>query len=148
MAELIDLIQRIAEETHKAMVPTDLTIGTVLTVNPLSVQLNPELILPAEVLYLTESVIEKKIDLHHTHSLSAHTHSDPQGGVSGPPSTPNTDTGTLVNNPFTSAPLFSDYGLDSSSRIVTPALAQGDMVLLLRVMAGQSFVIISRVVSA
>ena len=145
---LTDAIQLTIQRSHDATPHTDLVIGTIATVNPLSVNLNtyaPPI--TAGFLLLTEAVIEKKIDLHHTHN-HAHTHADPQGGTSGDASPVATDSGTLYNNPFTNAPLFPDYGTDSTSRIVTPALAIGDKVLMLSVSGGQQFIILSRIVEA
>ena len=148
MSNLADTIQLMIQNAHDDMPHTDMVIGTIATVNPLSVNLNtyaPPI--TAGFLLLTEAVIEKKIDLHHTHD-HAHTHTDPQGGSSGPANPVTTDSGTLYQNPFTNAPLFPDYSTDGASRIVTPALAVGDKVLMLSVSGGQQFIILSRIVEA
>lgn len=152
MSNLLTTIQEIAHNVYQANTPTDLTIGTVTSVNPLAITLDYNMLtLPTAVLLLTETVVEKKIDLHHTHQYP-HTHSgtDSHGDsfTTSSQSTSTTDSGTLCNNAFTSAPSFPDYGTDGSARIVTPGLRVGDKVLLLRVMSGQQFVVLSRVVEA
>ena len=143
MSSLLDIIQQIAVDAHASTKPMDLTVGTVATASPLSISIRAGMPpLPATSLLLTEAVIEKKIDLHHTHT-HAHTHDS-----SGPANPTTTDTGTLKDRPFTSAPYFPDYGESGSSRIVTPGLAAGDKVLMLRVGGGQQYIIISRVILA
>src|ERR1039458_6901152 len=108
MTTLLDLHQQIAREVMLAMKPSDIVIGTVTHVNPLAVSIKDDMPdLPAASLLLTEAVIEKRINLKHTHTLNGHTH-----GNQVPPDVTNTDIGTLEGNAFTNAPYFPDYGED------------------------------------
>ena len=62
MAELMGVLQQIAQNTMKAMKPTEKATGTVISAAPLSVQsditMQP---IPASALVLTDSVIERTV---------------------------------------------------------------------------------------
>ena len=81
---LVDALVMVSENTGKASQPCDLDIGTVTTVNPLSITRDvAQAPLTEAVLILTESVVEKKIPIldhiHHINTLG-HSHSCPDGG--------------------------------------------------------------------
>lgn len=60
MSELIGIIQQIVQNTVKAMKPADKATGTVVSVDPLSVQLDINMQpLPAAAIVLTEAVKER-----------------------------------------------------------------------------------------
>lgn len=60
MSELIGVIQQIVQNTIKAMKLTDKAAGTVISVNPLSVQMDVQMPpLPATAIVLTDAVKEK-----------------------------------------------------------------------------------------
>ncbi len=62
--DLIDVIHRIIQENMEAQKPTDLAIGTVVSVSPLSISLNAnQPPLPEAVLILCEEVTRHKIEL-------------------------------------------------------------------------------------
>ncbi len=60
LSELIGVIQQIVQNTIRAMKPTDKATGTVLSVNPLSIQTDIHMQpLPAAAVVLTDAVKEK-----------------------------------------------------------------------------------------
>lgn len=101
--DLLDVINSIIQTNTDAQKLTDIVIGTVVTADPLSIQITPTLILPAEVLILCESVQEKEYEI--------------------------TDV-TLTN-------VIGKYKRE--------ALAVDDKVIMLRVLKGQQFIVLSKV---
>ena len=102
--------------------------------------------LRAQVLYLTEAVVEKKIPaLQHTHEIAtlSHTHSNSAGGT----------TEGLTERYPTEEALSQIACLENGKALpvedgyilLNRALAVGDKVLLLRVQNGQKFIVLSRV---
>ena len=81
--ELKDVLQQMMQQSQAAMQPTDLCVGTVDAVNPLEITINTAMApLRQEVLYLTESVVEKKIPvLTHSHTIPAGTLRHNHGGA-------------------------------------------------------------------
>ena len=67
--ELLDAILLTSQASQRASQPTELVIGTVTAANPLEISINNmQAPLRKQVLYLTESVVEKKIPiLDHIH---------------------------------------------------------------------------------
>ena len=76
--ELLDVLQQITQENNRAMQPTDLVVGTVTQVKPLEITTdNQAAPLRSQVLYLTASVVEKKVttfahshDTTHNHTVT------------------------------------------------------------------------------
>ena len=126
---LIDLLQEISRESVNAAAPTEFTIGTVTQTEPLEIVTQTGMqTLRESVLYLTEPVIEKKIPvLEHTHTV------EELPGVTQPA----LEQITCLEN-GTPLPVEDGY------IILNRALAVGDKVLLLRVMGGQMFLVLSR----
>lgn len=146
MTTLLDIIQQVCRREREEAKPTDIAIGTVTQVDPLAITLHSNMPpLPADVLLLTEAVMEKKINFAHTHDFS-HNHTVPQV-TNQPQPDAITDNGTLTGVKFNQEDI-GDIDQDGSFSVVTPRLKVGDKVLLLRVMGGQQYVILSRVVEA
>ena len=101
--DLLDVINSIIQTNTDAQKLTDIVIGTVVTASPLSIQITPTLILPAEVLILCESVQEKEYEVMDV---------------------------TLTN-------VIGKYKRE--------ALAVDDKVIMLRVLKGQQFIVLSKV---
>ncbi|MBQ1294771.1 MAG: DUF2577 domain-containing protein [Clostridiales bacterium] len=101
--DLLDVINSIIQTNTDAQKLTDIVIGTVVTADPLSIQITPTLILPAEVLILCESVQEKEYEVMDV---------------------------TLTN-------VIGKYKRE--------ALAVDDKVIMLRVLKGQQFIVLSKV---
>lgn len=136
--ELIDMLHQISQQSQEASQPTDLRVGTVTSANPLEISINPNMApLQAGVLYLTVSVVEKKIPvLQHNHVI----HDTYTGG------------GTSEDNLLQSNIICYENGqalpVEDGYIILNRALAVGDKVLLLRVQKGQKFIVLSRVMEA
>lgn len=101
--DLLDVINSIIQTNTDAQKLTDIVIGTVVTASPLSIQITPTLILPAEVILLCESVQEKEYEVMDV---------------------------TLTN-------VIGKYKRE--------ALAVDDKVIMLRVLKGQQFIVLSKV---
>lgn len=130
--ELKDVLQQMMQESQQGMQPTELCIGTVTSANPLEVTINTQMApLKASVLYLTESVIEKKIPvLEHTHIV--HDTSSDGGSCEEALS----EIACYENGK--ALPVENGY------IILNRPLATGDEVLLLQVQHGQKFIVLSR----
>lgn len=147
--ELIDIVQQIIQKSMGAAGLTDLQIGTVASAAPLEITVDTLMQpLQASVLYLTESVVEKKIPiLEHTHDITglSHTHTAESG-----------DTGPALEGTYPTEPALlqsqivcyengTALPVENGFIILNRALAVGDKVLLLRVQSGQKFIVLSRV---
>lgn len=145
--ELRDILYQMMQENQRASQPTDLRIGTVTAAEPLEITVDTAAApLRSQVLYLTESVVEKKIPvLQHTHEIAtlSHAHSNSAGGT----------TEGLTERYPTEEALSHVACLENGKALpvadghilLNRALAVGDKVLLLRVQNGQRFVVLSRV---
>ncbi len=156
---LFDTLVMVSEGTSKASQPCDLEVGTVTTVNPLSVTRDvAQAPLTEAVLILTESVVEKKFPIldhiHHINTLG-HSHTCPDGGTStnltGSYPTLTSLVSEGANSDQTQDIICYEHGqplpIEDGYIILNRALEVGDKVLLLRVQKGQKFIILSRVFS-
>lgn len=130
--ELRDVLQQMMQANQKGMQPTELCIGTVTSASPLEITINTQMApLRSPVLYLTESVIEKKIPiLQHTHVI----HDTYSGGGSCEEAL----SAIACQENGKALPVENGY------IILNRSLAVGDEVLLLRVQHGQKFIVLSR----
>lgn len=133
--ELAEVLYLFAQDAMKNGGLTDLTIGTVTGVNPLEITTKVAMApLRQQVLFLTEPVIEKKIPiLQHNHVI----HDTYTGG------------GESEDNLLKNAIVCYEDGkalpVQNGYIILNRALEVGDKVLLLRVMGGKRFIVLSRV---
>lgn len=155
--ELIDALLMTSNRANAATQPCDMEIGTVTTVNPLSVTRDvAQAPLTEAVLLLTESVVEKKIPvldhIHHINTLG-HSHTCPDGGTStnltGSYPTLTSLVSEGANSDQTQNIICYEHGkplpIEDGFIILNRALEVGDRVLLLKVQKGQKFIILSRV---
>lgn len=127
--ELKDVIQQMVDEAVSARMPTELQIGTVTGVSPLEITLDTQMTpLRQSVLYLSETVVEKKIP------VLEHTHQTAQGATQP----------ALLQSEIICDEHGTGLGVKDNSIIFNNALQVGDKVLLMRVQGGQKFVILSR----
>ncbi len=64
MSELIGVLQQIVQEGNKAMNPTDIAYGTVISASPLSIQTDLSLPpIPAAGLVLTSGVVRNEVSV-------------------------------------------------------------------------------------
>lgn len=173
-SNLLTTIQSIAVNAVQSTNPMQYCYGTVTSADPLEIRLNDTTLeITGNSILLTESVVEKKITIQkHTHKIGStiadHTHivSAPPFSVVGAvpagaaaptaagtvPKTndfnQNTETVTTVLEA-----VCTEFGKDlpvdrNDERIVITtnrALEKDDRVLMLRVSAGQRFIVLSRV---
>ena len=145
--QLKDVLQHMVQESLRAGQLTDICIGTVTSVMPLEITINTQMApLRRSVLYLTESVIEKKLPvLEHFHEISSlsHSHSTEGGttgeGLTGTYQTQNALEGIACVENGVQLPIENGF------IILNRALQMGDKVMLLRVQNGQKFIVLSRV---
>lgn len=171
MTELLASLQAVMSKHYNGMNPAELRIGTVTAISPLKITLvNTTAPLPEALFYLTESVIEKKITIEgHTHDRNDLTHTHDAIGLSHQHPLATGSTGTALSGAYTTTqaltgiyttllerenifctehgerlPIETD-GNGNTVVILNRGLAVGDKVLMLRVMGGQQFIILSRV---
>ena len=156
---LLDALQMVSSQNMSASQPSDLETGTVTGVNPLEVTRDiQQQALRQEVLYLTESVVEKKIPIldHNHYAINlGHTHTCPDGTTSEAlTGRYSTEAYSLVSEGYDATEQTQDivcweHGeklpIEDGFIILNRKLEVGDKVLLWRVLNGQKFVIISRV---
>ena len=144
--ELKDVLQQMMQQSQAAMQPTDLCVGTVDAVHPLAITINTAMApLRQEVLYLTESVVEKKIPiLTHSHTIPAGTLRHNHGGAVGDDLGASCATGEMLQ-PVRCYENGKPLPVENGYIILNRALAVGDRVLLLKVQKAQKFIILSRV---
>lgn len=145
--ELLEVLQQINQQSMRAAGLTDLLIGTVVSAAPLEVTVDTMMQpLRAEVLYLTEPVVEKKIPvLSHTHTITGLAHSH----TCQPEETGESLEGEYHTQTALEGMACLENGIplpvENGYLILNRGLAAGDKVLLLRVQGNQRFVILSRV---
>lgn len=131
---LFQVVKQIIQNVIGNLDLPDVVIGTVETTGPLSVRVSPQILLPADILILTEAVCMKKVDLTHFH------HGD-SGGVTEVA----LNDGRTVN---TAAAVNPDNPPQAPYTIINRELRSGDRVVMLRVLGGQQYIVLSKVVNA
>lgn len=145
-------IKEITQNVIKTSDLTDLSIGTVMSTNPLEISISPDMPnIPAAALLLTDSVIEKKFVIQpHIHQLPnlSHLHTTPNGnsGVSlgGTLYTNNAvQWGTFYNNNV-------EQDIDEANNTIylNKGLQVGNRVLMLKIMGGQNYLVLSKIIGA
>jgi hypothetical protein len=122
LSDLLDLIKRAARDAVAAAGPVQVHVGSVVSADPLSVQVDQRFTLTAEFLLVPEQLIHYEVELRHTHGYL-----DVSESGTGPG-----QTEEALPTPV----------------VIRRGLAVGDKLLLLRVQGGQQYVILDRVVSA
>lgn len=167
MAELIDILHTIIEDSMTAYGMSDLTVGTVTKQDPLEITTREGMApIPQAALWLTSSVIEKKIPvLAHEHITSGFRHNHTVSGLGHDHTTEEGSTGSALGGSYQTGDGLTPDAYASDQRledivcyedgkalpvkdgyiILNRGLAVGDKVLLLRVMRGQQFVVLSRI---
>lgn len=110
---LAETVYLMVQKSMKAAQLTDLRVGTVTSVDPLEVTTDPAMPpIPSSILYLTSSVVEKKIPvlshshdvngLSHTHTVSGLGHQHSTGGLSHTHTVTDGNTGAALGDSYTS----------------------------------------------
>lgn len=172
MTNLLQVIQSIAVNAVNASNPASLCFGTVTNESPLEIRLNEStLTISGDAILLTESVVERKLTIDkHLHTLpdnvKKHTHpvngnfngtvggAAASGTVNGNASA-STDIGDKTDNTVLSVH-WDEFGVSLDDKqitssdekveiILTRKLEKDDKVIMLRLMGGQKFLVLSRV---
>lgn len=165
--DLIDTLHGIMQDSMGAYGLTDLSVGTVTKTSPLEIKTQETMaVLPQEVLWLTSAVIEKKLPilehehitagLRHGHAVSGltHSHTSPEGATGDALGGSYPAGDGLIQDAFPSDKRLGDIAcLEDGKKlpvkdgyiILNRGLETGDKVLLMRVMRGQQFVVLSRI---
>lgn len=120
---LVEIIKQITKETVEAGKPAAITYGEVTKINPLEIQIEQKLTLPAEFFVLTKAVTDHYVDMTVSHTT------EERAGGSGDAS-------------------FASHNHDYSGRkkfLVHNGLKVGEKVILLRVQGGQEYVVLDRI---
>lgn len=160
MADLIDTIQNISEKVLKNAGLTDVAIGTVTAIEPLKVKLETMMDeLEAAQLYMTQMVTKKTITITgHTHDINVLGHAHSYVDSVGENATPSTKTTeTALDGTYTSLINFETMFCTDGEEVlpvegtvitINRGLVVGDKLLMLRVMNGNNFIILSRIYPA
>lgn len=143
--ELIDVVQQIVQRSVRDAALADLVVGTVSKSSPIEVtEQDVRDPIPAQALMLTAAVVEKKMPvLTHRHE-TGHRHdihdSYSGGGICDEAGSCSEELGRVACYENGKAlPVRDGYIL------LNRGLEVGDRVLMLRVLGGQSYIILSRV---
>lgn len=146
---LYEALTTLVNDVTKTQQPADLRVGTVTGISPLTININTAMAdLQQESLLLTSAVVERKIPvLDHSHDINtlAHSHTNAAGGTT----TDLSDTYSTLKALVQPAIFCTEHGtplpVEDGHIILNRALAVGDKVLLLRVMQGARYIVLSRV---
>lgn len=152
--DLLDVINSIIQTNTDAQKLTDIIIGTVVEVGPLQVQISPTLILPEEVLILCDSVKQLTDSVEISASFKSDledagiTISDDVIGKVLGVQTLEVGDQVEISDSFKSA--LQGAGVTLSSDIIGTVkreynLEVGDKLIMLRVLKGQQFIVLSKV---
>lgn len=132
---LSEVLYQMMEQSQQAAQLTDLKVGTVTKADPLEITISASMApLRGPVLLLTSAVVEKKIPvLQHNHVI----HDTYTGGGS--------CESSLLTNEIICVENGSPLPVEDGYIILNRALSVGDKVILLRVLNGQQFIVLSRV---
>lgn len=155
---LAETLYKMMQDSMKAGQLTDFMSGTVTSENPLEITCDATMqVLKASVLILTEPVMEKKIPvLTHKHYISTltHTHTCPTGATSPGLTGRYLGEDSLVSEGASATLQQEDIvcyengqplPIEDGYIILNRKLEQDDKVVMLRVNAGQRFIVLSRV---
>ena len=167
--DLTDVMRQMMQQSMEGYGLSDMTIGTVTSAKPLKVKIREGMAdIPQEALRLMAAVIEKKIPiLEHFHTTEGFRHAHALPDLSHAHSGEEGETGPALDGSYETGEGLQQDAFDSDNRllkneiicyedgkplpvkdgyiILNRALETGDKVLMLRVMRGQQFIILSRV---
>lgn len=164
---LSEVLFYMMQQNQTATQPTDIVIGTVTGISPLEITINTAMAtLRKEVLYLTQAVVEKKIPvLTHSHTTGGLQHKHTVSGLSHSHSVDGSTTGNALEGSYDTSQEMAGASFASSAAleniaavengedlpikdgyiILNRGLEVGDTVLMLRVLHGQKFIVLSRI---
>ena len=122
MSDIVELVKRAALEAVEAGKPVQFLFGTVLSVSPLKIQIDPQTIYPAALLVLTRNVTDFDVDMTVNHAT------ENQSGGSGESSF------ASHRHAYTGRKTFRVHN----------ALQVGETVLLARMQGGKRLLVLDR----
>jgi hypothetical protein len=155
MNDLIDVLNTLIQNNTEAQKLTDLAIGTVTSTSPLAIQINPNMPpLPEEALLLCDSVKE----LWSSVEITANFRNDLQNAgitvsddiIGKVLSVQTVEVGDKVEISSSFKSLLTGAGITITDDIIGEVIRRhnlevGDKVIMIRVMRGQQFVVLSKV---
>lgn len=143
MNDITKLIKRAALEAIKESDPMALMVGTVLSIEPLQVNVEQRLTLGAAQLLLTNNVVDHDVSVTMDWSTEEITHNH---GYSGSTATASSHSHSYSGTTQDNTHAHSVVGTKTIK--IHNALKNGDMVMLLRMQGGQKYLILDKVVVA
>lgn len=140
MSSLIQIMKQASLDASAASMPCMVAFGTVMSTEPLRIQVDQKLILGPQHLILTGAVENRTVRLqldHQTEAAGGHSHSHQ---VTTSRDSGSTDTYTAANH-------VHRYAGEKTVQVLN-GLATGDNVVMLRVQGGQKYIVMDKVVSA
>ena len=143
MNDITKLIKKAALEAMKESDPMALMVGTVLSLEPLQVNVEQRLTLGAAQLLLTNNVVDHDVSVTMDWSTEEITHNHGYSGSTG--------TSDLHNHSYSGTTQDNTHGhAVTGTKVIKihKALKIGDMVILLRMQGGQKYLILDKAVIA
>lgn len=138
--DLVDVLNHLIQTNTDAQKLTDVTIGTVVEADPLAIQITPDLIIPEEAILLTENVTKLEYEIEPTEDFDNAVECNVE---------PTTEfVNVLAAHNITCPSIIGKFKIQLPESIGTyqrPALEAGDKVVMLRVLKGQQFIVLSKV---
>lgn len=122
MYKFIECIKQISGDAVQSSYPTEIVFGTVISVNPLQIQISQKLILPEEFLVLSNNVKD------HTTEVTINFATQDSAGGTG-----------------YSAYAAHNHVISGKTKVtIHNALKEGETVILMRMQGGQKYIVIDR----
>lgn len=132
MANPVELVKQAAIEAVATSMPSGIFFGTVLSVNPLEIDLEQKMKLKEKALVLTTLVQDFEVDMTVDHRTEPHTHT-------------HTISDTFTGGGSASNETHSHDYVGRKTFVVHLGLKPGEKVILLREQGGQKFIVLDRV---
>lgn len=139
MTSLVQAIQKLIKNTINAMDITKIIIGIVENEKPLTIRIDPKLVLTEEYLYLTKNVVDHqlliKYEEHKTEEIGDHRHSN---GNNGSP------TGDAGKHTHIIKATGEEDNVNSKIEVLNH-LKKGDQVMMIQQYGAQKYIVLDKV---
>lgn len=136
MSSLVEIIKSAAMDAGEAAVPSGIVFGTVMSANPLKIQIDQKLILTEDFLLLTSAVKDHDVEMTISHET------EPGGARSHVHSV--TVSGSAYRTDADSEPVHAHRYTGKKTFTAHKGLKLGEQVILLRMQGGQKYIVIDR----
>lgn len=127
MSNMVQLVKQAATEAVEAGKPVQILFGTVLSADPLQIQIDSKTTYTEKMLILTRNVTDYEVDIEVSHQTETDTHSH------------TCPDGTTSENEHL------HYYQGTKKIVMKNALEAGDQVVLARVQNGKRYLVIDRI---